>query len=77
MPKPKKKTPKPDAGYFIETRCECGGRIRTWMLLNHKDYIDGDGNPVRRGERAAKCFSCWKDKTGMVAELIARGGKLT
>ncbi len=76
MPKPKKKTPKPDAGYFIETPCSCGDRIRTWILADRRDYIDADGNPVRHGERVSKCFKCWSDKTDMVAELIARGGKL-
>ncbi len=73
MARTKKQTQKPDVGYFIETRCECGGKIRTWILPDRKDYIDADGNPVRHGERVAKCLTCWKDKTGMVAELIARG----
>ena len=75
MARTKKQTPKPDAGYFIEPRCECGGRIRTWVYPSFKDYVDDDGNPVRHGERVAKCFTCWKDKTGMVAELIARGSR--
>ena len=73
MPKPKKKTPKHDVGYTIATPCKCGGRIRTWILPDRKDYVDDDGNAVRHGERVAKCFSCWQDRTAMVAELIAGG----
>jgi len=73
LPKPKKQAPPRDSGYSIAERCECGGKIRTWIEPDRKDYIDPDGNPVRHGERIAKCLSCWKDRTGMVAELIARG----
>lgn len=73
MPKTKKQTPKPDTGYYIVGPCSCGGRIRTWILHDRKDYVDDNGNPVRHGDRVAKCLTCWEDKTGMVAELIARG----
>ena len=74
MARTKKQTPKPDAGYYIEAPCSCGGRIRTWLLPDRKDFMGTDGNPVRHGERVAQCFTCWNDKTGMVAELVARGG---
>lgn len=73
MARTKKQTPKLDTGYYIAGPCSCGGRIRTWILPDRKDYVDDNGNPVRHGDRVAKCLTCWKDKTGMVAESIARG----
>lgn len=71
--KSNKRKPANDPGYLVNAPCPCGGKIRTWVYPSFKDYVDDDGNPVRHGERVAKCFTCWNDKTGMVAELIARG----
>ena len=68
--------PPNDSGYFIRKTCECGGQIRTWILPTVRDYIDEDtGEFVRYGDRAAVCFSCWKDRAVVLWEEVAKGEK--